>query len=46
MNTPSPADREALDVLNQSKQYIYHDGQRTTIYRGKGSEADASTTKY
>lgn len=33
INDPSEADRNALDALNQSKQYIYHDGQRTVLYR-------------
>ncbi|MEM9980843.1 MAG: hypothetical protein AAF734_00005, partial [Bacteroidota bacterium] len=46
LNTPSLADRKALDLLDQSKQYIFHDGQRTTIYRGKGSEADRTVTDY
>lgn len=46
LNTPSIGDREALDALDQSKQYIFHDGQRTTIYKGKDSSADSSTTNY
>ncbi|MEM6644515.1 MAG: RHS repeat-associated core domain-containing protein, partial [Bacteroidota bacterium] len=46
LNTPSVGDREALDALDQSKQFIFHDGQRTTIYRGKDSSFDTSTTDY
>ncbi|MBI3235594.1 MAG: hypothetical protein HYZ42_16410 [Bacteroidetes bacterium] len=49
-NGPSTGDREALNFMNngkgQSKQYVFHDGQRTTIYRGKGSEFDVSITNY
>lgn len=33
LNSPSVADRQALEQLNQSKQYIYHDGKRTTLYK-------------
>jgi hypothetical protein len=46
-NGPSAADRQALDMMNpgkgQSKQYIYHDGQRSTLYR---SGDIISTTNY
>lgn len=33
LNVPSVADRQALEQLNQSKQYIFHDGNRTTLYK-------------
>lgn len=32
-NGASLADRQALEKLNQSKQYIFHDGNRTTLYK-------------
>ncbi|MEP1488492.1 MAG: RHS repeat-associated core domain-containing protein, partial [Algibacter sp.] len=43
-NMPSTADREVLDFLEQSKQYIFHDGQRTTIFRGKTSNDDLTNS--
>ncbi len=50
VNTPSEGDRRALDLLDggngQSKTYIFHDGQRTTIYRGKDARSDSSVTNY
>jgi hypothetical protein len=49
-NGPSIGDRDALESVNfgkgQSKQYVFHDGQRTTIYRGMGSDFDVSITNY
>ena len=46
LNTPSDGDRQALIDLDQSKQYIFHDGQRTTIYRDTKSDQDVTTTEY
>lgn len=46
LNTPSTGDRDALKIFDQSKTYIFHDGQRTTIYKGKDSSFDTSTTNY
>lgn len=45
-NLPSAADREVLDILDQSRTYIFHDGNMTTIYKGKTSSHDVSTTHY
>ena len=39
-------DRLSLDLVNdgkgQSKQYVFHNGLRTTIYRGTDSSADVT----
>jgi len=43
---PSQEDRLSLDLVNdgkgQSKQYVFHNGLRTTIYRGTDSSADVT----
>lgn len=45
-NGPSQEDRLSLDLVNdgkrQSKQYVFHNGLRTTIYRGTDSSADVT----
>jgi hypothetical protein len=51
LNDPSTEDRSALNIVNfgkgQSKQYIFHDGKRTTIFKGDMvGEKDYTTTQY
>lgn len=46
INGPSVGDRQVLDILDQSRTYIFHDGQRTTIFKGKDSSHDIQVTDY
>ena len=49
LNGPSIGDRVAIGAenLNQSKQYVFHDGQRTTIHRGDMTgQYDVTTSDY